>query len=230
PTYILMNYHSKLEDLLTLAHESGHGINNEMIKKAQKGIYLSTPPSTAEIASTFFEDSVVSDLIAKASTEEKLPIILKKLDMDIASTFRQISFYNFERDVHISFREKHYLSKEEIGQIFQSNMQEYMGDAVSKDIGSENWWIYVPHFRYYFYVYSYAFGILISKYMERMVKKDHKYVDNIKYFLKAGTSEEVKVIMSKIGVDIYSKEIWEEGIQEMRDNLELLEKLANELQ
>lgn len=229
PTYILMNYHDKLEDLLTLAHESGHGINNELIKKSQMGIYLSTPPSTAEIASTFFEDTVVSDLIDKASKEEKLSILLKKLDMDIASTFRQIAFYNFELDIHNLYRTKHYISHQEIGIVFKSIMKDYMGDTVSQDKGSENWWMYVPHFRYFFYVYSYAFGILIGKYMERMMKRNSKYVNNLKYFLSAGTSENVKDIMKNIGVDIYSKDIWKEGVKEIRDNLELLEKLANEL-
>ncbi|MEI6462608.1 MAG: M3 family metallopeptidase [bacterium] len=229
PTYILMNYHNKLEDLLTLAHESGHGINNELIKKEQMGIYLSTPPSTAEIASTFFEDTVVNDLISKASKEEKLSILLKKLDMDIASTFRQIAFYNFELSVHKLYRAKHYISHEEIGSIFKKEMEDYMGEAVRQDKGSENWWIYVPHFRYYFYVYSYAFGILISKYMENRMKKDPKYTKSLKYFLSAGTSDDVKNIMKNIGVDIYSKEVWRDGIKEIRENIELLEKLANEL-
>ncbi len=165
PTFILLNHHDKLQDLLTIAHEAGHGINSEMMKESQNSLYFSTPPATAEIASTFFEDMVVDNLIDNSKGVKKLNILLKKIDMDVSSIFRQVAFFNFEREVHALFKVKHYLSNKEIGEVFTKHMSSYMGSSVSQDKGSENWWMYVPHFRYYFYVYSYSMGLMIAYYM-----------------------------------------------------------------
>src|SRR3989344_224571 len=158
PTFILLNYADRLGDILTIAHEVGHGINNEFMKKKQHSLYFGTPVSVAEVASTFMEDFVLQEILREADDELRLAIMMQKLNDDISTVFRQVAFYKFEWDLHTDFRKKGYLSKEEIGKLFQKHMKAYMGGYVSQDKGSENWLIYVNHFRYFFYVYSYSSG------------------------------------------------------------------------
>src|SRR5690606_34227717 len=120
PTYILLNHTDKLRDVTTLAHESGHGINNEMMRKKQNSLNFSTPLSTAEVASTFMEDFVLTEVLKENEEDEelRLGIMMMKLDDEISTIFRQIACINFERELHQKFREIGYLSKEAIGEMF----------------------------------------------------------------------------------------------------------------
>ncbi|MCX8069629.1 MAG: M3 family oligoendopeptidase, partial [Thermodesulfovibrionales bacterium] len=175
PTYILLNHNNRLDDVLTLAHELGHGINNELIKKRQRALNFGTPLSTAEVASTFLEDFVLKDIMKKADDETRLTIMVKKINDDVSTIFRQIACYRFEQELHNEFRAKGYLSKKDIGSIFQRHMASYMGKYVEQSKGSENWWVYWGHIRTFFYVYSYASGLLISKSMQKAVHDDKSY-------------------------------------------------------
>jgi oligoendopeptidase F len=149
PTYILLNHTGKLHDVLTLAHELGHGINNELIKKKQHSLDFGSPTATAEVASTFMEDFVLDEIIGQADDELRLAIMMQKLNDDVSSIFRQVACYRFEQELHNEFRAKGYLSKEEIGTLFQKHMASYMGPAVEQSPGSENWWVYWNHIRYF---------------------------------------------------------------------------------
>ena len=104
-----------------------------------------------------------------------------------------------------------------------------MGDAVEQSEGSENWWVYWSHIRSFFYVYSYASGLLISKAMQNLVKKDPKNIEKVKEFLSAGTSDSPKNIFLKMEIDITKKEFWQQGLQEVRDLLKETEELAKKL-
>ena len=229
PTYLLLNHADKLDSILTFAHELGHGINNELIKKEQNALNFGTPLSTGEVASTFMEDFVFQELLKGAAGELKLSLMMAKLNQDVSSIFRQIAFYNFETGLHKKFREKGYLSKEEIGKLFQKHTKSYMGPYVEQSAGSENWWIYVSHFRYFFYVYSYASGLLISKSLQVSVKNDPKYIEKVKKFLSTGLSDSPKNIFAKLGVDITNKKFWDKGIDEVDTLLKETEKLAKKL-
>ena len=229
PTYLLLNHNDRLRDVLTFAHELGHGINNELCKQKQNSINFGTPTSTAEVASTFVEDFVFQELLKKANDELKLSLMMIKLNEDVSTIFRQIAFYNFETDLHKKFREIGYLSKDEIGKLFQKHTSTYMGDYVEQSPGSENWWVYVDHFRRFFYVYSYASGLLISKSLQASVKKDPKFILRVKEFLSAGLSDSPKNIFKKLGIDITDKKFWEKGIAEVEKLLEETEKLAKDL-
>ncbi|HYQ47782.1 MAG TPA: M3 family oligoendopeptidase, partial [Thermodesulfovibrionales bacterium] len=121
PTYILLNHTNKLSDVLTLAHELGHGINNELIREKQHGLDFGTPTSTAEVASTFMEDFVLREILRRADDELRLSIMMMKLKDDVSTIFRQVACYRFEQELHLAFREKGYLSKEEIGRLFQKH-------------------------------------------------------------------------------------------------------------
>jgi oligoendopeptidase F len=229
PTYIMINFTNRLNDIRTIAHESGHGINNELIKKKQISLHYGTPTATAEVASTFMEDFVIQEIMKEADDELKLSLMMEKLNNDVSSIFRQIACYTFERELHSAFREKGYLSKEEIGKIFQKHMFSYMGPAVEKSPGSENWWVYWSHIRQFFYVYSYASGLLISKSLQAKVKQNPKYIEKVKEFLSAGTSDSPKNIFLNLGIDISKKEFWLQGLSEIESLLDETEKLARKL-
>jgi oligoendopeptidase F len=229
PTYILLNYDNRLNEVLTLAHEVGHGINDELMKEKQHAIYASTPTSTAEVASTFMEDFVLQEIEREADDELKLALIIMKLKDDVNTIFRQVAGYKFEQELHKEFRDKGYLSKEEIGKLFRKVMESYMGEAVEQSEGSENWWVVWPHIRNFFYVYSYASGLLISKSMQAGVRKNPEFVEKVKEFLSAGSSDSPKNIFLKMGIDIEKEEFWNRGLAEIDNLLSEAEKLAKKL-
>jgi oligoendopeptidase F len=229
PTYILLNHNDKLRDVTTIAHELGHGINNELIRAKQHELYFDTPMSTAEVASTFMEDFVLDEFAKSVDDEQLLAINMMKLDDAIATIFRQIAAYKFEQELHSTYRERGYLSREDIGSLFKKHMKSYMGEFVEQASGTENWWVYWGHFRAFFYVYSYSSGLLISKSLQSSVKKDRKFIKKVKEFLAAGTSDSPKNIFSNLGIDITDKEFWEQGIREVEELLTDTEGLARKL-
>ena len=229
PTYVLLNHTGKLHDVLTIAHELGHGINNELIKKKQHALDFGTPTSTAEVASTFMEDFVLEEVLRTADDELRLAIMMQKLNDDVSSIFRQVACYRFEQELHSSFRARGYLAKEEIGELFQKHMAAYMGKAVEQSSGSENWWVYWSHIRYFFYVYSYAGGLLISKSLQHSVKQDPAFILKVKEFLSAGLSDSPRNIFLKLGIDIGDRRFWDRGLDEIEQLLNETEALAKKL-
>ncbi len=229
PTYVFLNHTDKLNDVLTLAHELGHGINNELMRRKQNALNFGTPLSTAEVASTFMEDFVLQEIERSADDRLRLALMMMKLNDDVSTIFRQVACYNFEKELHAAFREKGYLSKEEIGAIFQKHMASYMGEAVEQSPGSENWWVYWGHIRTFFYVYSYASSLLISKSLQNSVKRDHGFIGKVKEFLSAGMSDSPKNIFARLGVNIGDKSFWQKGLNEVENLLADAEKLAAEL-
>ncbi len=229
PTYILLNHTDTLNDVLTLAHELGHGINNELIRKKQHALYFGTPISTAEVASTFMEDFVLQEILKEADDELRLSLMLKKLNDDVSTIFRQVACYCFEQELHSEFRKKGYLSCEEIGVLFQKHMSAYMGNYVEQSAGSENWWIYWGHIRTFFYVYSYASGLLISKSLQSYVKTDPDFIVKVKTFLSAGLSDSPKNIFGKLGIDIGDSGFWSRGLEEIDNLLDETISLAKRL-
>ena len=229
PTYILLNHTGTLHDVLTIAHELGHGINNELIREKQHALDFGTPTSTAEVASTFMEDFVLEEILRTAGDELRLSIMMQKLNDDVSSIFRQVACYRFEQELHEEYRKHGYLSKEDIGALFSKHMAAYMGNAVEPSAGSENWWVYWSHIRYFFYVYSYAGGLLISKSLQAGVKKDPAYITKVKGFLAAGLSDSPKNIFLKLGVDMADKQFWDRGLDQVEQLLNETEALAKKM-
>lgn len=229
PTYLLLNYTNKLQDVLTFAHELGHGVNDELMKQKQNALNFGTSTSTAEVASTFMEDFVLQELLKVASEEEQLALLMTKLNQDISSIFRQVACYRFEQELHDEFGKKGYLSYQQIGTIFQKHMSAYMGDSVEQSKGSENWWVYWSHIRTYFYVYSYASGLLISKSLQASVKADATFINKVIEFLSSGLSASPKTIFANLSIDITDKKFWNKGLDEIEELLNQTEKLARKL-
>lgn len=221
PTYILLNHTNKLNDVLTIAHESGHGIHSEL-SKCQSELNSGYPTSLAEVASTFFEDFVLEEILKDSTDDARKVILNQKVNNDISTIFRQIAFLNFEKELHGEFRKSGYLNKERISDIFVKHMKEYLGKSVIDDESMRYGWIYVSHFRSFFYVYSYASGLLISKALQSMVREDKRDIDLVKRFLSSGSTKSPKEIFRDMGIDITKKEFWIRGIKEVERNLEEL--------
>lgn len=229
PTYVFLNHTGKLNDVLTLAHELGHGINNELIREKQNALNFGTTLAVAEVASTFMEDFVLQELEREADDELRLALMMMKLNDDTSSIFRQAACYNFETEFHAAFRERGYLSREEIGAIFRRHMTSYMGDAVERSPGSENWWVYWGHIRTFFYVYSYSSGLLISKSLQAEVRRNPGFMAKVKEFLSAGISDSPRNVFLKLGIDIADPAFWSRGISEVENLLNETNTLAQKL-
>jgi oligoendopeptidase F len=229
PTFILLNHTEKMRDVFIIAHESGHGINSELVKKKQNSLNSGGTPFTAEVSSKLMEEFVFDGLLKEDNDELRLQAMMMKLNDEIIHIFMTAAENNFEFALHQKFRERGYFSIEEIGRLHKKHAIEYMGSAVEQTPGSENWWMHITHLRVFFYNYQYAAGILIAKALHNFAKKDPKFIFKIKEFLSAGTSESPQKIFKKIDIDIADKNFWGRGIDEMEELLNKTEKLAKKL-
>lgn len=229
PTFVMLNHTNKLRDVTTLAHEMGHALNDELMKKQQHALYCGSTLAVAEVASTFMEDFVLEEIATGVDDEQRLAVLMMKLNDEISTIFRQVAAYRFEQELHITFRTKGYLSKEEIGAMFQKHMETYMGEFVEQPDSAKNWWIYWSHFRRFFYVYSYASGLLISKALQAKVRQDKTFIGKVKEFLGAGLSDSPKNIFQKLDIDITNKDFWQTGIAEVEQHLTEATELAKKL-
>lgn len=229
PVYILMNFDGTLDAINTLAHEMGHAINDELMRK-QNELNYGTPLSTAEVASTFMEAFVFKTATSEIKDkEQQLYILMEKLSDEINTIFRQIACFEFEKELHSTFAKKHYLSKQEIGKLFNKHMRRVNGAFVQHDSNSAHAWIHWSHIRSFFYVYSYASGLLISKSLQSKYQVDPTFITKIKTFLSTGLSKSPKDIFMEMGIDISDKEFWELGISQIRTDLDTAYKLAKQL-
>lgn len=229
PIYILLNFVGKIDDLTTIAHETGHGIHNQLSQTRQPSMYREPSLFTAEIASTFMENFALEETVKNIDDESRLWLLMRRLDDNIATIIIQIHCYTFETELHSTFREKGYLSKKCIGEIFTKHMAKYMGDYVEQSAGSENWWVYWGHIRSYFYVYSYASGLLVSKALQKMVKENPQDIQKVKKILSAGSSLTPKDMFAEVGIDITSIDFWDTGLDEIENMLYEAESLAKKL-
>lgn len=228
PTYLLLNYTGKLRDVTTLAHELGHGLNDEYMK-VQNALNFGTPLSTAEVASQYLEDFVLDRISAEADDELRLAINLSRVNDAVSSIFRQVSCYRFEQSLHAAFRDGGYLSTQRIGELFRTAMSAYMGPAVEQSPGSENWWVYWSHIRNFFYVYSYASGLLIAKSMQAATRRDRAFLSQVETFLSAGRSASPRDIFAAMGINITDAGFWNDGLDEVERLLSETEALARQL-
>lgn len=229
PIYILLNFAGKIDDLTTIAHETGHGIHNYLSYTHQPSVYRETSLFTAEIASTFMENFVLEEAVKNIDDESRLWLLMGQIDDAVSTIIRQIHCYTFETELHSAFREKGYLSKKDIGKLFTKHMARYMGDYVEQSAGSENWWVYWGHIRSYFYVYSYASGLLVSKALQKMVKQNPQDIQKVKKILSAGSSLTPKDMFAEVGIDITSINFWNTGLDEIEGTLKEAEGLAKKL-
>jgi len=223
PTMLLLNHVDNAKSLLTIAHEMGHAMHAERAK-TQHPLYQGHTISVAEVASTFFEQAAFDALFQKLSAKEKVVAMHDKILGDVATVFRQIAFFNFEVDLHKGVREKRLLSKEEIAALLNKHTAAYMGPAVKLVPDDGYFFVTVSHFRRFFYVYSYAFGQLVSRALYERVKKDPKFIDKVDKFLCAGGSMSPEDIFALCGLDLYKPDVFLEGLRGIEKDIWELEK------
>jgi oligoendopeptidase F len=225
PVFILLNHTNTFESLRTFAHEMGHAIHSEF-SKSQGVLYESYSMSTAEVASTLFESFLFYDQFEKLSPEEKIVALHDKIQDDVATIFRQVACFNFEVEMHNTIREKGNMTKEELAGVMNKHMKSYMGKV---ELTEKDGYFFVgwPHIRYFFYVYSYAFGQLASKALYKKYQEDKSYIEQIKKFLSLGGSMSPEDIFKSIGVDVTKPDFFKKGIQSIEEDITLLESLIS---
>lgn len=227
PTMVLLNHIEDFNSVMTLAHEMGHAIHSEMTHEAQEPMYDGYPISLAEVASTFFESVVFEAVFETLSDEEKLVALHDKINRKVSTIFRQVAFFNFELAFHTQLREKGALSHQEIAELMNEHMQAYLGDRFELAEHDGYFFINVSHLRRPFYVYSYAYGDLLSSAMYKKYQEDPGFIEKVKTFLSSGSSKRPEDLFASIGIDTTDTAVFETGLTEVKDDIKKLRELTN---
>ena len=225
--YVMLNYLGKPRDVMTLAHELGHGVH-QVLAAGQGELLSSTPLTLAETASVFGEMLTFQKLLAAAPDQaHRKTLLAGKVEDMINTVVRQIAFYDFECKLHAA-RAEGELTPDQINAIWMSVQAESLGPVFDFMDGYETFWAYIPHFIHSpFYVYAYAFGdglvnALYAVYQEGEPGFQEKYLD----MLKAGGSKHHKELLAPFGLDASDPKFWDKGlsmISAMIDELEAME-------
>ena len=223
PTMLLLNHVENAHSLLTLAHEMGHAVHAER-SKTQRPLYEGHTIATAEVASTFFEQATFDALTQTLSKKERLAALHDKVQDDVSSIFRQVAFFNFEYDLHQKIRAKGMLPKEDIAALLNEHTARYMGTAVKLTPEDGYFFVTVGHFRRFFYVYSYAFGQLVSRALYERVKKEPAFIEHVDKFLCAGGSDSPEgIFKTACELDLLSPKVFLEGLRGIEKDIRILE-------
>ena len=225
--YVLLNYLGKPRDVMTLAHELGHGVH-QVLAAPQGETLAATPLTVAETASVFGEMLTFQRLLdAAKSPAERKQLLAGKVEDMINTVVRQIAFYDFECKLHAA-RAEGELTPDDINALWMNVQAESLGPVFEFMPGYETFWAYIPHFVHSpFYVYAYAFGdglvnALYAAYAEGLPDFQSKYFD----MLKAGGSKHHRDLLAPFGLDASDPAFWDKGlgmIASMIDELEALE-------
>ncbi|WP_340254502.1 M3 family oligoendopeptidase [Roseobacter sp. HKCC-CH-9208] len=225
--YVMLNYLGKPRDVMTLAHELGHGVH-QRLAAGQGELLSSTPLTLAETASVFGEMLTFRRMLSEAKDQAARKVMLAgKVEDMINTVVRQIAFYDFECKLHAARREGE-LTPDDINALWMSVQAESLGPVFNFMEGYETFWAYIPHFVHSpFYVYAYAFGdglvnALYAAYEEGQDGFEEKYFD----MLKAGGSKHHKELLAPFGLDASDPAFWDKGlsmIESMIDELEAME-------
>ncbi|MEP3264841.1 MAG: M3 family oligoendopeptidase [Hyphomicrobiales bacterium] len=224
--YVLMNYQGKTRDVMTLAHELGHGVH-QVLAGPQGALMAPTPLTLAETASVFGEMLTFRALLAqKENAAERKIMLASKVEDMLNTVVRQIAFYTFERRIHTARREGE-LTSDQINEIWMGVQRESLGDAVKFGEGYETFWAYIPHFIHSpFYVYAYAFGDCLVNSLYA-VYEDAEEGFQEKYFelLKAGGTKHHSQLLAPFGLDASDPAFWQKGLSLLEGFIDELEAL-----
>ena len=224
--YVMVNYLGKPRDVMTLAHELGHGVHQ--VLAAKQGELLShTPLTLAETASVFGEMLTFRKMLEAAkSPKERKVLLAGKVEDMINTVVRQIAFYDFECKLHAA-RTKGELTPDEINAIWMSVQSESLGPVFNFAEGYETFWSYIPHFIHSpFYVYAYAFGdglvnALYALYQEGDAGFEEKYFE----MLRAGGSMHHSALLAPFGLDVSDPAFWDKGLSMISGFIDELEAM-----
>ena len=222
--YILMNYQGKPRDVMTLAHELGHGVH-QVLAAPMGPLLAPTPLTLAETASVFGEMLTFKALLASTKeAKERKALLAQKTEDMINTVVRQIAFYSFERHVHEERRGGE-LTSERLGEIWLKVQGESLGPAIDLSEGYENFWCYVPHFIHSpFYVYAYAFGDCLVNSLFGLYQDAHPgFVAKYFAMLEAGGSKHHSELLALFGLDASQRAFWEKGLNVIEGMIDELE-------
>ncbi|MEM9783877.1 MAG: M3 family oligoendopeptidase [Pseudomonadota bacterium] len=222
--YVMLNYLGKPRDVMTLAHELGHGVH-QRLAAGQGELLSSTPLTLAETASVFGEMLTFRRLLdAETDPARRKQLLAGKVEDMINTVVRQIAFYEFERRIHTARREGE-LSSDDLGRIWVEVQAESLGPAITLGPGYDTFWAYIPHFIHApFYVYAYAFGDgLVNALYAVYEKGEPGFQDKYFEMLSAGGSKHHKALLAPFGLDASDPAFWTHG-------LDLIDRFITELE
>ena len=224
--YVLVNYQGKPRDVMTLAHELGHGVH-QVLAAPNGALMAPTPLTLAETASVFGEMLTFQKLLAATRTKKERKAMLAAKTEDMINTVvRQIAFYTFERAVHTE-RKSGELTAARIGELWLDVQRESLGPAIELKSGYETFWCYIPHFIHSpFYVYAYAFGdCLVNSLYAVYENAAEGFAERYLAMLSAGGTKHYSELLAPFGLDARDPAFWQRGlgvIERMIEELELL--------
>ena len=229
--YVLVNYTGKMRDVMTLAHELGHGIHQYLSRK-QGYFQADTPLTTAETASVFAEMLVFHKLIEDESNKKiKLALLCGKLEDIFATVFRQVVLTRFEEGLHHARRNEGELSKERISKIWIETNKAMFGNSVNLTKNYELWWIYIPHFIHSpFYCYAYSFGeLLVIALYQKYLNQGKSFIPKYIEMLSSGGNDSPEKIVKKVGVNINNPDFWQGGLDLLNSMVDEAIELSKEV-
>jgi oligoendopeptidase F len=225
--YVLMNYQGKPRDVMTLAHELGHGVHQVLAAK-NGALMAPTPLTLAETASVFGEMLTFKRLLSQTrNAKQRQALLAGKVEDMINTVVRQIAFYSFERAVHTERRNGE-LTAERIGQLWLSVQGESLGPAIDIRPGYENFWMYIPHFIHSpFYVYAYAFGdCLVNSLYAVYENAADGFAGRYLAMLAAGGTKHYSELLKPFGLDAKDPKFWDGGLSVISGMIDELEAMG----
>jgi oligoendopeptidase F len=226
--YVMLNFTATRRDVLTMAHELGHGLH-AALAQPQGIFHHSTPLTLAETASVFGEELVFGRMIADVEDDERrLGLLAERVDGAIATVFRQMAMNRFEHLVHTRRRAEGELSVDRINEAWVDTQAELFGDSVEITEGYRMWWSYVPHFiNTPGYVYAYAYGLLLAlSVYSRYLHEGDPFVPRYIELLSAGGSRSPEHLAEIVGIDLTDPGFWDSGLALVEEQLSEAEELA----
>jgi len=227
--YLLLNWTGRTRDVLTLAHELGHGLH-AYLSRDQGVFHQSTPLTLAETASVFGETVTNGRLLAALDDPaERLALLASIVEDSIATVFRQTAMNGFEAAVHTARRTEGELSVERLGELWAATQTDMLGDAVEITEGYRSWWSYIPHFQHTpGYVYAYAYGQLLAlSVYRRFEEQGSDFVPRYLHLLSAGGSLPPAELGRIVGCDLDDPAFWDGGLAIIDAQVEAAEAAAH---
>jgi oligoendopeptidase F len=225
PINVMLNHVTDFKSLETLAHEMGHAIHAARSQE-NSPFYDGHSIITAETASTLFENLVFDAVYEQVDDQTKVTMLHDRLLRDISTIQRQIAFFNAELEIHETIHRDGGMSGEELATCMEKHLKSYLGKGVTvtKDDGYS--YVYIGHLRYGFYVYSYAYGLMMSSLMAAHYREDKGYVTKIDQFLRSGETKLVKDIYRDIGIDTTKADTFTSALARMKTDINRWKKLV----
>ncbi len=225
--YVLMNYQGKPRDVMTLAHELGHGVHQVLAAK-NGALMAPTPLTLAETASVFGEMLTFKRLLGQTkNAKQRQALLAGKVEDMINTVVRQVAFYSFERAIHTE-RKNGELTAQRIGEIWLSVQGESLGPAIDIRPGYENFWMYIPHFIHSpFYVYAYAFGdCLVNSLYAVYENASDGFAERYLAMLAAGGTKHYSELLKPFGLDAKDPKFWDGGLSVISGMIDELETMG----